>query len=181
MRFEAVIVVAALCSFSLANYDINLYKSANCKGKIGETCRGVAAGACCSRASGKGSQQFSQFSSANFREVGGGQSTDNLKMYSAMGGSACGLPTSQGTGCVSPNGKTNTGAAVFVVVEPGSAHSRRSLQPRHIEPDTFFYEDGATRHTIPIRSLEGEAFEMLESEEDQINFLKARGEKSPMN
>ena len=182
MHFHTLLITATLYGLSLANYDINLYKRTNCKGTAGETCSNVAPGYCCSRTSTKTSHIWSRWGSAGFTETGGGASSDQIKAYTPSGDDACSLPVATSNTCASESSKQITGAAVFVVVTYGSRFRRNDAPiAGYVEPDLYFYEDGTTRHTLAIRSAQGEAFAKLDSEEDQINFLKEHGQRSPVN
>jgi hypothetical protein len=192
MQFNILLITAILGDLALATYDIKLYKSAGCGGTAGVKCPGLAAGKCCARRSADAKKgvpaPWSLSHSANYVETGSKKSNgnDQIKIYSEMGGEACGLPADQSTTCASSSSKSISGAAVFVVVPTGSGRSSRHSKARRVatdvvEPSEYFYEDGKTEYSLPIKSARGEEFARMASEDDQIEHLKRFGKRTVLD
>jgi hypothetical protein len=188
MQFNVLLVAAILSDLALATYDIKLYKSGGCSGTAGVKCSGLAAGSCCARRSDDAKKgvpaPWSLSQSANYVESGSKKANgnDQVKIYTEMGGGPCGLPSTQSTTCASGSSKSISGAAVFVVVPTGSGRSRfrREAEPvsEVVEPSEYFYEEGKTEYSLPIKSARGEEFENMTSEADQIEYLRRFGKRS---
>jgi hypothetical protein len=186
MQFNVLLITAILGDLALATYDIKLYKSGGCSGTAGVKCPGLAAGACCARRSTdskKGTPApWSLSQSANYVETGSGKANgnDQIKIYTAMGDSPCSLPADQSTTCASTSSKAISGAAVFVVVPTGSGRSSKVRREATdvVEPSEYFYEDGKTEYSLPMKSERGEEFARMTSEEEQIEHLKRFGRRS---
>jgi hypothetical protein len=179
----------------MATYTVSLYKKKDCGGGVNFRCQNIAARQCCSQKSGKkGSDAWSLSSSANYVESGSGKANGNdmVKIYTEAGGEPCGLPSDQSTTCAS-DGKSIAGAAVVVVVPAGSGsgrsrgsgRGRREAMPEAgpmpvVEPDTVFIEDGNSEYSLKLRSAEGEEFQNLTEEADQVEFLKRFGKRSEL-
>lgn len=188
MQFSILFLTAILGDLALATYDIRLYKSGGCSGTIGVKCPGLAAGKCCARRSADAKKgvpaPWSLSHSADYVETGSKKSNgnDQIKIYTEMGGEACGLPADQSTTCASSSSKSISGAAVYVVVPVGSGRSSRHKVRREaaevVEPSEYFYEDGKSEYSLPIKSARGEEFARMISEDDQIEHLKQFGKRS---
>jgi len=192
MQFNILLVAAILSDLALAAYDVKLYKSSGCSGTAGVKCTGLAAGACCARKSAdakKGTPApWSLSQSANYVESGSKKANgnDQVKIYTEMGGEACGLPSHQSATCATGSSKLISGAAVFVVVPTGSGRSSRHSKFRReteqvtevVEPSEYFYEEGNTEYSLPIKSARGMEFENMTSEADQVEHLKLFGKRS---
>ena len=47
-----------------------------------------------------------------------------------------------------------------------------------VEPSEYFYEEGNTEYSLPIKSARGMEFENMTSEADQVEHLKLFGKRS---
>ncbi|KAI1205864.1 uncharacterized protein F4807DRAFT_464325 [Annulohypoxylon truncatum] len=167
MRLGTLLLVTLASSTAVANYDVKMYQVRWCLLKMGKICNNIGAGRCC----GDGNQ----YRSAKFAEVGGGKSTDQLKLYqdSKCGGAA--IMQQAGTGCVSDDKKEVQGAAVFVIVKSNDEEITRPAEV--VEPDEAFLEEGPFKYTVKRDSPEGRAYDKLDRVEDQIEYLRNFGKR----
>ena len=199
MQFYTLLAIATFCGVSVANFNVHLYKEPSCIGPIkastGHTCTGIAAGVCCARRSGdpkKGTPApWAKFRSANFDEGGSKKTTDRIKLYDSTGGEACGLDFANSNKCASGS-KEGTGAKVVIEVPTGGGSGRSHKLKRFIkfltreakgvvvEPDQYFYENGTMKWTLDIKSVKGQHYNKLASEEEQIKYIEANGVMAPM-
>ncbi|KAI0134990.1 hypothetical protein F4814DRAFT_454364 [Daldinia grandis] len=174
MQFSALLLAAAISSLAMANYNIMLYKKKDCKKEIGQTCKNVAAQTCCNIPG-------ERYRSAKFEETGSGagsggyQSDDQLKIYKDPSCSGLAIKQQTGNKCLSNRKREIEGAQVFVVI---NARDEESAGPaRRVEPDEHFLEEGEFRYTLKRDSPEGEAYEMLDRFEDQVEHLRSFGKR----
>ncbi|KAH6652302.1 hypothetical protein BKA67DRAFT_661050 [Truncatella angustata] len=173
MHFNALLLSALISGGAMANYNIKLYEHRNCLFKVAHECTNIAEKVCCN-------DDGEKFKSGKFEEVGGGKTTDNLKLYKED--DCGGFDVAQRTGgdCVSYKDKEIEGAKVFIVIEPGSKRDVEEKDDgpvKRVRPDTISLEEGRFKYSIKRDSPAGIAFGKLTQIEHKRDHLITFGKR----